>query len=146
MNNWIILAILAWISMWAWWFFHDKSTSFINPVIWATLVSFIAFIIWLIVIFSSKEISFDIIKTSINFKAIFFITLVWIFAYLIDFFTLKTFASWIDISLWFTIIITVSIIFSAILWIVFLKEDFNITKFFWIIIIIFWIYLILMKW
>ncbi len=145
MNNWIILAIFAGISMWAWSFFHDKSTSFINPIVWATLVSLVAVIIWIIIIIFSKDISLETIKVSINYKAIGYIILVWLFAFLVDYFTLKTFATWINISVWFPIIIIVSIVSSIIFWIFFTGEQLNINQFFWIILAIYWIYLILGK-
>ena len=145
MNNWIIFAILAWISMWSWGFFHDKSTSLINPIVWATLVSFVAMIIWLVVIYSNKEINFEIVKNSINYKAIFFIILVSISAFLLDYFTLKTFSTWINISTWFIIIVVVSVITSVILWIFLVKENINFLQILWIIFSIIWIYLILKK-
>ena len=145
MNNWIIFAILAWISMWSWGFFHDKSTSLINPIVWATLVSFVAMIIWLIVIYYNKEINFELVNNSINYKAIFFIILVSVSAFLLDYFTLKTFSTWINISTWFIIIVVVSVITSIILWIFLVKENINFLQILWIIFSIIWIYLILKK-
>jgi len=145
MNNWVLLAIFAWISMWAWGFFHDKSINFLNPIIWATFVSFIAFIIWIIIIIFSKDISFDLVKSSINYKGIFFIFLVWIFALAIDFFTLKTFSTWINISVALTIIIIISIISSVVFWVFFAKETINFYQILWILIILVWVYLLLRK-
>jgi len=142
MTNWIIYAILAGVAMWAWWFFHDKSVSFINPIIWATFVSFIAMVIWIIIIYFNKDIDLQTIK-NINYKWLFFIILVGFSAFLVDFLTLKTFSTQINISIWFPIIIIISIITSIILWIIFSWEILNYKQFFWILISIIWIYLIL---
>lgn len=145
MNNWILFAVLAWLSMWSWSFFHDKSGYFLNPIVWATYVSFVAMIIWIIIILFDNKIDIKIIESSISIKSVFFIILVWFFAFLIDFYTLKTFLTSIKISTWFSIIIITSIIFSLFLSIIFNWETVNYKNIYWIVISILWIYLILQK-
>ncbi len=146
MNLWILFAILAWCSMWVWWFFHNKASFITNPLWWAILVSLVAIVFWAIILLIKWELTIYHFKENLtNYKSLYFIIFVWLFALLIDFFTLKTFSTGIEVSVWLPIIIITSIISSALLGFFIWWENLNFTKIIWITISMVGVYFLIKK-
>lgn len=136
--NWILFWILAAVSYWWYNFFTKYAWERLNPTLALVLLTLTTLTFSLILFFLSKDtISLKVSKDWI------WPILAWILAWIAEIFYLKMYANWAPLALGNPMVVWWTIVVATILWILIIKEDINIIKWLWIIMILFWILLII---
>lgn len=123
-NERIIFAIIAAVAFGVWTVFHQQASPYINPIFGAIIISLTAVILGSIILLPQLEGT----KLFTDQKGIIFVVLAGLFAFAIDFFALKTYASGVPISIGGPIIIGGSVVIASVMGLLFLGESISLMK------------------
>jgi len=128
----IIFAVITAVAFGVWTVFHQQASAYINPIFGAIIISLTAVVVGSIILIPQLKG----LTLFTDQKAIIFVVLTGVSAFVIDYFALKTYASGIPITIGGPIIIGGSIAIASIIGFTVLSESVSLIKILGIVLVI----------